>query len=131
MPELNVVGTEYLPSRPRQITAQLLGYGQIATWVVTFWGDTLFPVMGVTPPSFYQHMKDNKLQTFLASWILGNAGSQAMMSTGAFEIMYDGQIVFSKLDTGRLPSLEEVVTRISDIREESAELPNHPGLPTI
>ena len=38
---------------------------------------------------------------------MGNMMYNMMTATHAFEIYADGQLVFSKLDTGRLPMLEE------------------------
>jgi hypothetical protein len=40
--------------------------------------------------------------SIVTSWVLLDA-PQNLISTGAFEVYYDGQVVFSKLATGSLP----------------------------
>lgn len=52
-----------------------------------------------------------------ASWFIGNVLNNALMSTGAFEIYYDGRLVFSKLAEGRLPTREELFGGIDATRE--------------
>ena len=39
-----------------------------------------------------------------ANGLVGN-----LMATGAFEISYNGEQVYSKLETGRMPSLPELL----------------------
>ena len=34
----------------------------------------------------------------MGAWFVGNTVSQNLLNTGAFEIYYDGEVIFSKLD---------------------------------
>ena len=48
------------------------------------------------------------MMTFGIVWMANNVAAQ-MVATGAFEIVVNGELVFSKLQTGRLPSAAEIV----------------------
>ena len=37
---------------------------------------------------------------------------------GAFEVVVDGQLIFSKLKTGRFPEDEEILEAIQEIQDE-------------
>ena len=39
---------------------------------------------------------------------------QNLISTGAFEVFYDGRTLFSKLATGAAPQLSDIVRAVSD-----------------
>ena len=42
-------------------------------------------------------------------FIIPNMIQANLMQTGAFEIKVDGKLVFSKLETHRMPSMQEIV----------------------
>jgi hypothetical protein len=50
----------------------------------------------------------NKMALFFFVYI-ANAIAQNAAQTGAFEIVHNGKVVFSKLENGQLPRLEEIV----------------------
>mmetsp|Transcript_21624 Transcript_21624/g.47499 ORF Transcript_21624/g.47499 Transcript_21624/m.47499 type:complete len:121 (-) Transcript_21624:591-953(-) len=93
---------------------------------VTFWGDKVFGALGVTPPEFYNSMKNNKMTTCMGLWFFGNTIAQNLLSTGAFEIYYDGELIFSKLSSGTLPVLNMVVKdvgRAVEAKRQGGHLP--------
>ena len=50
---------------------------------------------------------------FDGSVVVGNTINNALTSTGAFEVYYEDALVFSKLETGRMPnSMDEIVQGI-------------------
>jgi len=53
-------------------------------------------------------MQENQLQTFMFLFILSSV-AQNMSATGAFEIILNDKVLFSKIGTGRLPTLQEIV----------------------
>jgi len=101
-------------------------------------GEALFPALGMAVPDFVKSMQASKLQTCAIAWFLGNTGAlrcwlcvawlerrwregrvantgavqQNLISTGAFEVYYDGRTLFSKLATGMAPQLGEVVRSV-------------------
>uniref|UniRef100_A0A7S2TTQ7 Selenoprotein T n=1 Tax=Lotharella oceanica TaxID=641309 RepID=A0A7S2TTQ7_9EUKA len=72
-------------------------------------GDSVFGSLGITPPSFYPALKENRWTAGIAAWIVGNIVSANLLNTGAFEIKYGDRVVFSKLQQGRMPSVKEVL----------------------
>ncbi|XP_076304417.1 selenoprotein T isoform X1 [Tachypleus tridentatus] len=60
-----------------------------------------------TPP-FYSWMMQNKMYACLMSFFLGNTIEGQLLSTGAFEISFNGVPVWSKLESGRIPSPPEL-----------------------
>ena len=53
------------------------------------------------------------------AWFVGNALTNALTATHAFEIYADGELVFSKLANGRLPSMEEFFNGLSSALKKS------------
>ena len=64
------------------------------------------------PPDWYNTVKDNKMQACMFLWI-ANSMATAQLATGAFEISYDGDIIFSKLAEGRWPQPEELMRALT------------------
>ncbi|EIE21618.1 hypothetical protein COCSUDRAFT_56825 [Coccomyxa subellipsoidea C-169] len=91
-------------------------YGSIG---VLLGGEQLFGALGVPVPELYQQYKDKRTGIVMGVWLLGNALQNQLVSTGAFEVYYDGQRVFSKLETSRVPSLDELI----DLLETAMGLP--------
>lgn len=54
-----------------------------------------------------------KAHLVLGSWFASMIVS-GLVSTGAFEVYYDGELVFSKLDKDRMPSAEEIFRVLED-----------------
>ena len=52
---------------------------------------------------------------FLCNIVAGN-----LLNSGAFEISYDGVLVWSKIETGRFPSLPELKEVLAQVLERAA-----------
>ena len=65
-------------------------YGSIG---VLLGGEQLFGALGVPVPELYQQYKDKRTGIVMGVWLLGNALQNQLVSTGAFEVYYDGQRV--------------------------------------
>ena len=53
---------------------------------------------------------------FFFIFIIGNNLSSYFWSTGAFEITFRDQVVFSKLKMNRMPYVQEILENIKEIR---------------
>jgi len=80
--------------------------------VLIFLGDSVFTYLQVPAPNFYQYMKNNKIITGLLLWMVGNYIINVASSTGAFEVFYKGEMVFSKLESGRFPRAIDILVTI-------------------
>lgn len=67
----------------------------------------------MTVPEFVDNLKGNKMGSTLGAWFIGNTLSQNMLNTGAFEVYYDGETIFSKIESHRLPSMPELMNDLT------------------
>jgi len=79
--------------------------------LVVFLGDKIFSVLGMSHvPSWYASVQKNGMQLAIFVYLLLPNLLSKYMITGAFEIMLDGETIFSKIETGRLPQFQDLVT---------------------
>ena len=64
--------------------------------------------LGIEEPLFYKQMKQNPYVAFIGLFMVNSYGN-SMLSTGAFEVTFDGVEIFSKLKTGLVPNEEGIV----------------------
>ena len=60
-------------------------------------------------------MLENKLYSCLMTFFLANMVETQLISTGAFEVSLGGQVVWSKLEEGRIPQPQELIGKIDSI----------------
>jgi len=99
---------EYPPKPLNALLAKVLSYAQYAIMGLTFAGDWIFSQIGITPPAIYHQMKEKKFMVIMVVMFLGNSLHNMLISSGAFEVFLDNQLIFSKLATGRMPSPHEI-----------------------
>ena len=131
-PECQVVGSNYPPSPVAVVGAKLVNAGMWSAIALTHAGDSISPAFGVTVPEFVTNLRGNKMGSTLGAWFIGNTLSQNMLNTGAFEVYYDGETIFSKIRSGRLPSMPEIMTGLEeaiDRRREPESAPAAAELP--
>ena len=59
----------------------------------------------------YRDMMENKMASIMLVMMVNNVAN-SMMATGAFEIRFGDEMVFSKLAAGRFPTGPEVADRL-------------------
>lgn len=118
-PHIPIMGSNFEPSSQKKTAANMVKLATYSAIGLTIGGDQLFQFLGTQPPAagsslgdVYKAMRENKFYTCAGSYFVGNTISENMLSTGAFEIYYDGKLVFSKLQTGRLPRIDEIMTNM-------------------
>ncbi|KAK9668474.1 hypothetical protein RND81_13G063200 [Saponaria officinalis] len=102
-PEIHVALANYPPSPPKRILSKLVPVAQVGVVAVIMAGDQIFPRLGISPPPWYYSLRANRFGTISAAWLLGNFLQSYLQSSGAFEVYFDGQPVFSKLREKRFP----------------------------
>ncbi|KAL3772084.1 hypothetical protein ACHAW5_004922 [Stephanodiscus triporus] len=95
----------------------LISAVQLFAMVLVMVGESLWTyVPGLRrPPEFYYKMKDNPALTFIVVFLVIPSYVQSFANTGAFEIYVDEKLIFSKLETGRMPNLAEVVRALESV----------------
>jgi len=97
-----------------QITALL----QIVGMAFVVLGDSLLEMIGLSKeqqPKWLESAKENRMAVFFGLFFLNNFAS-SHLSTGAFEVAYNGEVVYSKLATGRMPTVKDVIYGIESVR---------------
>ena len=115
-PDLDVIGGEYPPTPLNKLLSRVCSGIQIGFFAMMIAGDRIFQGLGMQEPGFYRYMKERKMIAFFFIFIIGNNLSNQFWSTGAFEITFRDQTVFSKLQLGRMPYLQEILERIKEIK---------------
>lgn len=71
-------------------------------------------------PQILQSMQRNQMQIFLGLFLLSSV-VQNFRNTGAFEISVNGKRIYSKLETGRMPTLNELMESFEKFGLEPVE----------
>lgn len=125
-PGVEVIPSNYPVAPVKLALGRLVTYAQLGLLALTFAGDKIFPYLGIEPPGFYEQVKLNKFGYAMGVWFLGNALNGQLMSTGAFEIYHNGNLVFSKLTEQRMPTGPEIMSFMSAVQGHSA-----PAVPLV
>ena len=80
-------------------------------------GDSLLDMIGLhNPPKWVLDAKENKMAVFITIFFINNFFS-SKLSTGAFEITYNDELVYSKLETHRMPTVQDVLSGVEEARK--------------
>jgi len=110
-PNLQSQGMNHPPTDQNALIAQLIGYAQMAGFGVLFFGSFIFQALKMPEPSLVKSMGENKMNSFCMIFMMGFMSTQ-LMATGAFEVYYNGNVVYSKLDTGKIPHVQDIVRNL-------------------
>lgn len=111
-PGVVIEGTNFPPSQIKSLVSQFIGVAKIALIVMVIVGRDPFASMGIATPGIFNWMLSNKLSSCLMLFMLSNSIEGMMMSTGAFEIYLGEEQIWSKLESGRVPSPPELIQAI-------------------
>jgi len=106
--EDRIVGDNYPVTKIKELLANVFQVAQFAGIGLIFVGEKLFDMLGMPVPGWQRWISNNKLGSGLGIMLAGNIGQQMRMS-GAFEVFIHGDHVFSRIATGTVPAVEEMV----------------------
>jgi selT/selW/selH-like putative selenoprotein len=117
-PDLVVKGDNYPPPGFRLPLSHLIGALKMAALlmlVISFdpWAYIGHEVLGPTPQAYIWAL-ENKIFACLMVFFLANMVETQLISTGAFEVSVGGDLVWSKLEQGRVPQPKELIPLIMD-----------------
>lgn len=87
----------------------------MAGLALLFAGDHIFAYLQMNYPPWYLTLKNNKVQAGIFLFFGLNMLSSWMVSNGAFEVIYDGTILYSGLKARTLPSVDEIIILLNEI----------------
>lgn len=111
-PELQgkVTGDNFPPPPMAELLLKFLNIFQMCGLLFVFLGDKIFSLFGMSyVPSWYGWVSKNGMQIAIFVYLLLPNVLSKYLITGAFEIILDGETIFSKLETGRLPQMDDLV----------------------
>lgn len=96
--------------------AQALSVAKLVFIGLIVAGMNPFAFFNVPTPAVYTWATENKIYACLMVFFISNAIEGQMISTGAFEISYNDVPVWSKLETGRIPSPQEMFQIVDNMQ---------------
>ncbi|KAL4438383.1 hypothetical protein ABPG74_009422 [Tetrahymena malaccensis] len=115
IPNVQVEGTEYPITAQKQLICNIITAIQYGGIALMFFGDALFQMIKITPPQWYYSLKENKWTTIIFFFMVGNMIISQISQSGAFEVFCNDNLIFSKIQSNRMPSLNEIIDPISNM----------------
>lgn len=115
----------YLENHPptpmaRQI-ASLLTFTQYSLIAFTVLAETICDALSIQlPRDLTTTLREKRFAILMGVWFVGNTFINSLRSTGAFEVLYGTDIVFSKLNSGRMPSIDEILDGVQEAMSASS-----------
>mmetsp|Transcript_554 Transcript_554/g.797 ORF Transcript_554/g.797 Transcript_554/m.797 type:complete len:145 (-) Transcript_554:358-792(-) len=104
----NIKGGNHPPPLFARVAADAAGYLQIGGVATILFADPLFNFLGYAqPPEIIERLRANQVQSFMMLFLFSSL-AQNFANTGAFEIVLNGQLISSKLESGRMPTIPEI-----------------------
>jgi selT/selW/selH-like putative selenoprotein len=108
----NISGGNYPPPLYAQYIAQFTSYIWLLGIVVLIGGSKMLKTLGIPEPDFIHWMENNKGIVFFGLFMLNSVGN-SMITTGAFEIYLNDELIFSKLNGGHVPNGEDIISALA------------------
>jgi len=113
-PNIHIEGDNYPPTVLKQTLSQVLGVVKIVLIIAIIAGQNPFQMIGMQTPSAFEWALNNKISACMLLFFLSNMVEGQLISTGAFEVSFNDRILWSRLESGRVPQPEEVFRMIED-----------------
>jgi selT/selW/selH-like putative selenoprotein len=111
-PQVEVLGARHPVPVVYQIIASFASQAQMFAMAALFFGETVCGWLKMQAPDLLKQAQENRMMTFGVIF-LTNSMAQGLVNTGAFEISFQDKLVFSKLQEGRLPEVNELIQLLS------------------
>ena len=108
----NIHGGNYPPSAQAKLIATITNYLWFGGLGLVFLGESLFSSLQIPEPAWFEYAKNNKMSTLAVLFVINSVGHN-MLSTGAFEIYVNDQLVFSKLALKKLPDAHDLAVALA------------------
>jgi len=91
-----------------QMMSTVVGSLQTLSIVLVFLGGNRFVQKRMVRPEWFESAQNNKLRVFAGFFML-NMFVQNAAQSGAFEVSYAGKMIYSKLETGKMPNIDIIL----------------------
>mmetsp|Transcript_39113 Transcript_39113/g.60952 ORF Transcript_39113/g.60952 Transcript_39113/m.60952 type:complete len:139 (+) Transcript_39113:303-719(+) len=121
-PELHITSEVMQASAEKRMLAQMVSWGQMAGFAVTFFGTPIFQALSVPVPEWANYMQENK-GIAIGAFFMGNMVVSSCVQTGAFEVYFGGELLHSKIKTGQLPDIHVLMDNVSKMSPKGSPEP--------
>ncbi len=105
-PGLQTTGSVHQPGVIRETIGKALSGVSIGGVAYLFVGKSVLDLMQIPEPAFLATFRENRYLS-IGGYFISNWLTTQLRNTGAFEVKLDDVLLFSKLQTGRAPRVEE------------------------
>ena len=113
-PNVTVIGGNYPVEPWKQFAAQGIGFLQMTIFAIIFMGNGITDAIGISDWNSIKYIAENKMSVGFGTFFLCNNIAASCMQTGAFEVFIDGELKFSKLETGGMPNVRQLNAIFAD-----------------
>lgn len=107
-PDVRITGENYPPTPFNRILGNLISYLKLLSILLIVSGQNPFVLLGLDTPRAWTWSQDNKIFSCLMAFFLCNMMETHFLSTGAFEVTLNDVPVWSKLQSGYVPNIQEM-----------------------
>lgn len=108
-PNTEVYGSEYPLGPTKKIISTVLTYTQYGFIGLMMFGGRI-PAVAEHP--LYLRVQQNRWMYFIGAYLLTNTAQKFLTQSGAFEVYINDELVFSKLTQNRMPTIQEIMTKM-------------------
>lgn len=120
-PGLKIEGGPYTPPAFVQYGVRAVRFGQAGVAIFFFFGEQMLAALGRQPFDFMEEMH-TKVAVHIGALYGLNVIADLLKSINAFEVVYNGQVLHSKLSSGKFPDEGQVAQKLRDalVQEKNA-----------
>uniref|UniRef100_A0AAZ1WXT8 Selenoprotein T n=1 Tax=Oreochromis aureus TaxID=47969 RepID=A0AAZ1WXT8_OREAU len=107
-PDIRIQGENYPPTAFNRCVAQLISYLKLLSILVIVSGQNPFLLLHLQTPPAWTWSQNNKIFSCLMAFFLCNMMETHFLSTGAFEVTLNDVPLWSKLQSGYVPNIQEM-----------------------
>lgn len=107
-PDIRIEGENYPPTSFNRILGNLVSYLKLLSILLIVSGQNPFLLLGLDTPRAWTWSQENKIFSCLMAFFLCNMMETHFLSTGAFEVTLNDVPVWSKLQSGYVPNIQEM-----------------------
>lgn len=107
-PDIRIEGENYPPTTINKYLGNFISYFKLLALALVVSGQNPFPMLGLETPRAWTWSQENKIFSCLMTFFLSNMMETHFFSTGAFEITLNDVPIWSKLQAGYVPNIQEL-----------------------
>ncbi|TMS01793.1 Selenoprotein T2 [Larimichthys crocea] len=107
-PDIRIEGENYPPTPFNRCVGNLVSYLKLLSILLIISGQNPFILLGLDTPRAWTWSQDNKIFSCLMAFFLCNMMETHFLSTGAFEVTLNDVPLWSKLQSGYVPNIQEI-----------------------